>query len=450
LSRIRLHRAARLGALAAIAGALVACETPAWFAPEPEPGPLDALVFEPPSDLPAPPGLSATSGLHRRIPLQWDPVLLPGVGGYLVESSDAREGEFVARAALADRGTLAWVDEGGDEAPLGDGETRFYRLRSFDRAGRVSAIHSDVAPATTASLPAPPTGLRAYSQQPRSIPLVWRASDDPGVTGYTVERSPGPDGPFEVVAELEGRHTTHLLDAGLGDLRVLHYRVSSRNAADETGPPTEVLRAVTKPAPLPPIGLRVVGQRLGAVTLAWEPNVEDDLEAYRLLRWREGEDEPTPVGEVAVDQTRAEDDGVGAGEIVTYGVTAIDRDGLESRVSVPVQAAGVTYEWSATASAGGVRLRWNPRSDEGFVGARITRSRRPWGAVEHVVDGAELLDRDVVRGLTYRYVIELARADGSFAPPSQTIEVEIPEVGAGFVEIQPPASRLPPPEGVPR
>ncbi len=450
MRRGRLRADACVGAVALLAAALAACAgaTFGWPA-APEPAPEIALVDEPPSELPAPQGLFATSGLHRQIALQWDPVLLPGVGGYLVESSAAREGPFARRATLRDRGALAWIDAASADAPLGDGETRFYRLRSFDREGRVSTLASDVAVATTAPLPAPPEGLRAYSRQPRSIPLVWRPSGDPSVSGYVVERSPGPDGPFEVVATLDGRHQTHLLDTGLGDLRVLHYRVSSRSPSGEPGPPSEVLRAVTKPAPLPPVGLRVVEQRLGAVALAWEPNVEPDLEAYRLRRWRDGGAEET-VTYVGADATRTEDLAVGAGELVSYALSAVDRDGLESRASELVPAQGVAYEWAATASAGGVRLRWNPRRDEGYVRARVTRSRWPWGSVERRTEDDELLDSEVVSGRRYRYVIELERADGTFAPLSQPIEVAVPAAGAGFVEIRAPAPRIPPPEDVPR
>src|SRR4029450_7728843 len=85
--------------------------------------------------------------------------------------------------------------------PLGDGAERFYRVRAFVHDGRLSSTASPVVTATSAPLPAPPDGLRAWSRQPRSIPLTWNPSRDPVVAGYTVERSPTPAGPFEVVAE---------------------------------------------------------------------------------------------------------------------------------------------------------------------------------------------------------------------------------------------------------
>ena len=63
---------------------------------------------------------------------------------------------------------------------------------------------------------------------------------------------------------------------------------------------------MTKPEPLPPLGLAVAGRRLGSNELVWEPNVEPDLAGYRLLRVRSNA-EPEVVATLPSDQTRASD-----------------------------------------------------------------------------------------------------------------------------------------------
>lgn len=440
--------------LAAVALVTTACASWAPFgssfgAPEPAALPEPALVYDPPADLPAPEAVRATSGQYREIPLRWNPVLIPGVAGYVVEGAVSAAGPFRVRATLRDRGVLAWVDRGEPEEALGDGAERFYRVRAFVHDGRLSSTASPVVTATSAPLPAPPDGLRAWSRQPRSIPLTWDPSRDPVVAGYTVERSPNPGGPFEVVAELDGRQSTHLLDTGLGDLRVLYYRVSSRNPGGERGAPSEVLRAVTKPAPLPPIALRVDGRRLGAIALAWEPNVETDLLGYQLRRWHKGSP-PETVTYVGADKTRAEDIGVATETAYDYTLIAVDLDGLESGPSAPVRAVGVGYEWRASVSPQEVRLFWNARTDEGFVRAQITRASGFGQERAFVTENAELHDTDVTPGRTYRYRIQLERSDGQKAPESPPIVVDVPRTGTSFVEIQPPPSRLPQPDGNPR
>jgi fibronectin type 3 domain-containing protein len=252
-----------------------------------------------------------------------------------------------------------------------------------------------------------------------------------------------------VVAELDGRHTTHLLDEGLGDLRVLFYRVSSRNPAGEHGLPSPVVRAVTKPAPLPPIDLRVEERGLGTIAVAWEPNVERDLLGYRIRRWR-GEKPIETVAYVSANETRATDADVRAGEIVHYDLIAVDRDGLESEPSQAIPARGVGYDWRAIAASDAITLRWKPRSEEGFVRAQITRTSGVWRSEAWTVTGSEYVDRDIVPGRTYRYQILLQREHGHAAPPSRPVVVTVPLPGEPFVEIQAPASRIPPPEGLPR
>ncbi|MGH7338341.1 MAG: fibronectin type III domain-containing protein, partial [Myxococcota bacterium] len=355
--------------------------------------------YSPPADLPAPEAIRATSDQYREIPLRWNPVLIPGVAGYVVEGALSPAGPWRVRATLRDRGVLGWVDRGEPEEPLGDGAERFYRVRAFVHDGRISSTASPVIAATSAPLPAPPEGLRAWSRQPRSIPLTWDPSLNPVVAGYTVERSPNPGGPFEVVAELDGRQSTHLLDTGLGDLRVLYYRVSSRNPGGERGAPSNALRAVTKPAPLPPIALRIDGQRLGAISLAWEPNVETDLLGYRLRRWHKGSP-PETITYVGADKTRAEDIRVASETAYDYTLIAVDLDGLESLPSTPVSAVGLGYEWRASVSPREVRLSWNARADEGFVRAHITRTSRLSEDRTFVSDTAELRDQDVTPGQT--------------------------------------------------
>lgn len=372
-------------------------------------------------DLPVPEGLRATSGELRSVPLQWDPLLTPRVAGYALERAASEAGPFVRIGAVADNATTAYVDAGASR----DGATLFYRVRAFGPTGALGARASTVVSATTASPPAPPPGLRAYSHQPRSVPLAWEPSPDPHVAGYVVERSPTSRGPFERIAELSGRHSTVYIDRRLGDLRVLHYRVTARNRAGGRGLPSEPVRAVTKPEPLPPAGLRLAGQRLGANRIAWDPNVEPDIASYRLFRIRAGRREllaELPAGAISV-----EDAAVGADERVAYAATAVDRDGLESRAAQPLEVASVGYELSASDRPDGVRLAWNPRADEGFRAARVFR--HGWlrnAALGETSEGA-WLDSDVEPGRRYRYSVVLVRADGRLGPPASPVEIEIPK-----------------------
>jgi fibronectin type 3 domain-containing protein len=403
---------------------------------------VPALQEVPSGDLPAPEGLRATSGELRSVPLKWDPILAGDVGGYVVERALGREAPFERLAAVAGRTTTAYLDRGAAEFPsgaadatadgdtgiadLGDGITYFYRVRAYGPSGALGS-GSEIAVATTAPPPAPPEGMRAYSHLPRQVPLSWRASDDPSVAGYTVERSPSSGGPFERLADLEGRHETIYVDRGLGDLRLFYYRVRARNSAGGQGEPSEPVRAVTKPEPLPPVGLRVVERRLGSNRLAWDPNVETNLAEYRLLRIREGADSPELVTVVPSEQTTATDGAVAADETVSYTLVAVDRDGLESAAAHPIAVDSEGYGLTATARRDGIHLAWDPRHEEGYRRARILRRSRIRKQERDFAEGGTYVDTDVTAGRSYRYVVVLETADASKAPPSSPVEITVPK-----------------------
>jgi hypothetical protein len=76
-----------------------------------------------------------------------------------------------------------------------------------------------------------------------------------------------------------------------------------------------------------------------------------------------------------------------------------------------------------------LRLRWLPRTEEGFVAARVLRSGLlRWRELARVSGDAHL-DEDVEPGRSYRYQVVLERADGDRAPASKVLEVVMPERG---------------------
>lgn len=304
----------------------------------PERSDAPVLRETPPSSVAPPTGVRAVSGELREVPLAWDPPATPAQRGVVVERALAAEGPFERIAVVPEAWDASLIDRGVDLARkaagvtetmgLGDGQSYYYRLRSFDAEGRVSAHASPVVAAKTAPLPPPPADLRAFSQLPRKAALAWRASEMPSVAGYVIERSPSASGPFARVGRVDGRFRTTWVDEALGDLRVFHYRVAALNHAGAEGPPGEAVRVVTKAEPLPPGGLRLTGEA-AARRLAWDASPERDVVRYRVELRRSGDDAFEPAGTTEAPE-------LALPEKTAHGsvrVIAIDRDGLESAPS---------------------------------------------------------------------------------------------------------------------
>lgn len=394
----------------------------------PQPPPVPALRDDDTAALPAVDGLVAISGQLREVPLRWEPVLTGDVAGYVVERADSAKGPFSRLTVVAGRFKTAALDGSSD---LGDGSTHAYRVRAFDEKGQIGKQPGSIAEATTAPAPAPPVSFHAYSQLPREVALSWEPPSDPTVTGYQIFRSPAASGDYMPVAKISGRWSTTWVDRDLGDLRVFYYRVASENGDGGTGEPTDPVRAVTKPEPLPPTGLQVVDQALGRNVLSWEPNVETDIVSYELRRRRPGQDEGETIAVVPAGTTQATDSAVGAGEKVDYSLVATDRDGLRSDPSDLLEVDSLGYGLSSDVVDGHVQLHWAAPKKRGLESVRVTEigtfRTRTLATVpdDHFVDGA------TKPGHRYRYQVVGIRADGSTAPPSKILEVAVPAESVG-------------------
>ncbi len=392
-----------------------------------------ALSETPNSALARVEGVRAVSGELGAIPLRWDASREAEVTGYVLDRAPHADGPFAFIATLSDRFRTVYVDRGLDLAPkrtagqasggLGHAETYYYRVRAFDRGGRIAAAAPTVVSGTTAAKPAPPGGVQAYSHLPRRIALRWLPASGPNVTGYVVSRSPSPSGAYATVARIEGRHQTLFLDERLPDLGVFYYRIASVDAAGAVGDPSGAERAVTKGEPLPPTGLRVAAQSVGANELSWEANVEPDLRGYQLLRRRAEGGEIEVVAELSFNATRAVDSAVAPGERVTYRLIAIDGDGLRSSPSDPLEISALDYGLRAHVTPEGVRLSWDAGAQAGFAETRVLAAGALGSGNELGRSArAEFLHREGKPGARYQLIG--VRKDGSEAPASKLVEAE--------------------------
>src|SRR5262249_46572176 len=93
----------------------------------------------------------------------------------------------------------------------------------------------------------------------------------------------------------------------------------------------------------------------------------------------------------------------------------------------PLAVTSVGYDLSATVGRGGVELRWNPRHDEGWQRSRVFRHGLFGGSEVAVVEEGSWIDAQAEPGGRYRYSVILEHADGTKAPPSSPVEIQVPQ-----------------------
>ena len=168
-------------------------------------------------------------------------------------------------------------------------------------------------------------------------------------------------------------------DGPAGDLRVLYYRVVAVNSFGGESDTSDPIRAVTKAEPLPPIGLEVTGRQLGRVVLAWQPNVEHDLYAYRVFRSERratGWGRERMIASLSRGERAFTDAHVACGQALRYRMRAVDADGLESEFSGPLEVTGEDLGLVAKRDPGHAwLLRWDARRAARWPIARVSEIR---------------------------------------------------------------------------
>ena len=301
---------------------------------------IDRSGRESPMSDPAPvtvvdrPVLSVTGqGLLRAVDLGWPP--LENVEGYRIyrRSDDAQDWQRIGEVRGAQNRAYT------DHRDLLDGRGYHYRLTAYDNNGETAP--SQEVTARTKDLPHPPEDFAAHGGQVRQVAISWTPVADPDVGGYAVYRGNDAEH-LEQITRVRGPEGSGYLDKGspftpLTDGTRYFYAVESYNRFDAAGPLTPVVEAVTKPRPAAVAGLAAEAGE-DHIALAWQPNPENDIQAYLIWRSRDGGGW-AKLQQVAAGTQTIRDADLKPGSVYRYRIVAEDRDGLQSD---PFESAAVS------------------------------------------------------------------------------------------------------------
>lgn len=271
----------------------------------------------------------AESGRIRQIPLRWQPHENPNVEGYWVYRASQRDGNYQKVQKIPGRTTTQYTDSN-----LADRTTYWYRIASYDKAGKETNPSAPFA-ATTRGKPPVPAGLTAKSREVRKVSLQWNPVASPGdeIKGYFVYREGGNG---ELVKMEAGKKNSFVDDSPpLKDNTSYVYRVTSCNSADTESEKSEPVAAVTKALPKSPAGLKARSGEVKKISLSWQANSEADLKEYVLYR-KGGEEKFAKIK--SLKENSFTDAGLKDGTEYVYALQAVDQDNLASALSASVAA----------------------------------------------------------------------------------------------------------------
>ncbi len=221
-----------------------------------------AAITAPPTKqrLQAVPYFTAISGLPGRIKLIWRFHPDPKVTSYIVARSDRPDGTFNIVGTIKNRLSVEYIDK--DVRP---GKRYYYKLfgKTFDG---VYTMPTPIVDAASKPLPPMITGVKATTNLPKRIEIIWKESTDPDFDYYQVYSSPFADGIYTLLAKTRANH---YIDAIKEDGYKRYYKVTQVDKAGLESPKQ----------PKPTIGMTLGGVRPPVIDSALIKN------NAVLLRW---------------------------------------------------------------------------------------------------------------------------------------------------------------------
>ncbi|WP_066954471.1 PA14 domain-containing protein [Streptomyces lushanensis] len=334
------------------------------------------------------------------------------------------------------------------------GETYYYEVRAYDKAGNESAGTADQAVTTVdRTAPAAPSGLTAAAGT-NGLLIGWH-----GVTGavsYRVYRAVGSDGAFAQVATTD---QVSYRDTSAVDGVSYYYRVTALDAAGNQSGRSAVVGGRSRDLVAPPAvtGLTVTPTEYG-FDLGWDANPAADIAKYTVHRGEiigdEGEEQRcfgSLVEYLWADTTSYTYTGLPDGERACFYIDAIDAAGnsslrwtgtaeavsateLDMTPSVPTPE-GSPLDVTVYAAEGdeGNEVRWRGlggSAPEAAGGYRVHRWNPATAAYERIAElgsGAFVyFDTGARRGTTSYYWVTAVAADGTESLPSGDWAVTAP------------------------
>jgi hypothetical protein len=208
------------------------------------------------------------------------------------------------------------------------------RFTALARANKHRSKPATTVTHTVQPAPAAPTDLTA-TRLADGAHLAWAHPDSPPPLFRVYRRPAGVEEELALwtapVAALE------LDDRAPGFAGAVCYRVRAALAPEavvESAEAAEACLDAAAPVPPPvPQGVAVVTTGSDA-TVSWSPTLDIPIAGYRVYRATDGA-APVKVGDVQTPETTFRDAGVPTGVPLSYTVTTLGRDGLESEHSAP-------------------------------------------------------------------------------------------------------------------
>lgn len=357
------------------------------------------------------------------IGFEWTPATASNVAGYYLYRSNPNEnnGKMKVVADIKDRFASHYVDSN-----LAPETTYAYEMRTYDANKQISNPGVVISAGTTPLMESVPF-VRALTNLPERVKLIWRPHPDSRVASYIVEKADISKENWRKVAEVKGRLNAEYIDDDVKSGRSYKYRVFVKTSSGTISKPSAIVDSTTKPLPTTVTNIQATKNEPKKIIITWDSVISDDFGYYKVYS---SSNKFLPYTYLAKTTSNSYEDLINEnGATRLYKITIVDKDGLESKrpdeavVGSTLAAIEAPVISSIVADSSAVRLQWSAPAKA--VSYTVIRDGGDGEQRFTNITGNELIDTNVAYGLKYTYRVIAVDEYGINSNESQKATVAI-------------------------
>ncbi len=354
---------------------------------------------------------------------EWTPTPTSNVAGYYLYRSNPNEnnGKMKVVADIKDRFASHYVD-----ANLAPETTYSYEMRTYSENKQISDA-GVVISATTKPLIDSVPFVRALTNLPERVKLIWRPHPDLRVASYLVEKADISKENWRQIAEIKGRLNAEFIDNDVKSGRSYKYRVFVKTNNGTVSKPSQIIDSTTKQLPSEVINAQATKNAPKKIILTWDSVASDDFGYYKIYSTS---NKFLPYTYLIKTTSNSYEDLINEnGATRYYKITIVDKDGLESKkpgepvVGMTLAAIEAPVISSIVGDSTAVKLTWDaPEKAQSF-----TVIREGGGSEQKFtnITGNEFVDNSVAYGQKYSYKVIAVDEYGINSDASAKAEIAI-------------------------
>ncbi|MCX2682458.1 ferrous iron transporter A [Campylobacter sp. MIT 21-1685] len=354
------------------------------------------------------------------IAFEWEPLYSENIQGFYLYRASQDSADFKLVATVRNKFQTHYVD-----MKLRPATKYRYMMKSFNEQGHISEQGQLIEAMTTPRIEAVPF-VKAITNLPNRIKLIWRPHTDLRVKSYIIERAKTDDNRnFKKIAEVQNRLNAEYIDENLKPGENFWYRIVAVSFDGVTSEFSQSVHSTSKALPPQIENINASTDGSNSIIVTWNANNYKDFSYYKIYTTNSS---LLPYTLLAKTQSNSYEDKVeGAGRTKYYKVTMVDQDGLESvmpKEGVMGKTLGIPTSPSiilAQSSDSGVYLEWID-NDERAVEYEVKRYGDGQTTLFKGIKEKRLQDIKALPEVQYSYEIIAIDSAGLRSEPSKKVK----------------------------